>query len=100
MESSQKVRVLVFAVFLAILILFAIFYRPVDAESRPVDNASAAEMPVGKPIQIKAPLGLPPVPIPADNPPTAETIALGWKLYYDPVLSSDQTISCSFKRTN
>jgi cytochrome c peroxidase len=52
-------------------------------------------MPVGKPVQIKAPLGLPPVPIPADNPPTAETIALGRRLYYDPILSVDSTVSCA-----
>ena len=52
-------------------------------------------MPIGTPVQIKAPLGLPPVPIPADNPPTAETIALGRRLYYDPILSLDKTVSCS-----
>lgn len=51
--------------------------------------------PIGKPVHIKVPLGLPPVPIPADNPPTAATIALGRRLYYDPVLSADNTISCS-----
>jgi len=52
-------------------------------------------MPVGKPLQIKAPLGLPLVPIPPDNPPTAETVALGRQLYYDPALSADNTISCA-----
>jgi len=35
------------------------------------------------------------VPIPADNPPTAETIALGRRLYYDPILSVDNTVSCA-----
>ncbi|HYA25922.1 MAG TPA: cytochrome-c peroxidase, partial [Terriglobales bacterium] len=52
-------------------------------------------LPIGKPVQIKAPLGLPPVPIPADNPPTAATIALGRRLYYDPILSSDNSVSCA-----
>ena len=52
-------------------------------------------MPVGKPVKIKAPLGLPPVPIPPDNPPTEETIALGRRLYYDPGLSVDGTVSCA-----
>ncbi len=52
-------------------------------------------MPIGAVVEIKAPLGLPPVPIPADNPPTAETIALGRQLYYDPLLSVDKTISCA-----
>ena len=40
-------------------------------------------------------MGLPPVPIPADNPPTAETIALGRKLFYDMRLSKDNTVSCA-----
>lgn len=51
--------------------------------------------PVGKAVAIEAPLGLPPVPIPADNPPTAETIELGRSLYYDTALSSNNTISCA-----
>jgi cytochrome c peroxidase len=46
-------------------------------------------------VQLKPPLGLPLVPIPADNPLTAEKIALGRKLYYDPILSVDNTIACS-----
>jgi cytochrome c peroxidase len=54
-----------------------------------------AAKPAGKPFAIKAPLGLPPVPIPADNPPTAETIALGRRLYYDTSLSVDNTVSCA-----
>jgi len=52
-------------------------------------------MPLGNPVEIKAPLGLPPVPIPPDNPPTEETIALGRRLFYDPQLSADGTISCA-----
>jgi cytochrome c peroxidase len=55
----------------------------------------AHEQPIGTVVAIQAPLGLPPVPIPADNPPTAETIALGRKLFYDPRLSKDNTISCA-----
>ncbi len=58
--------------------------------------AEAPANPIGTVIEIKAPLGLPSVPLPADNPPTAETIALGRKLYYDGKLSIDGTISCAF----
>jgi cytochrome c peroxidase len=50
---------------------------------------------VGAVVRIVAPLGLPPVPYPADNPPTAETIALGRRLFYDPRLSKDNTIACA-----
>ncbi len=49
----------------------------------------------GHALKLKVPLGLPPVPIPADNSLTAEKIALGRKLYYDPILSVDNTIACA-----
>ncbi|MEO5703064.1 MAG: cytochrome c peroxidase [Gammaproteobacteria bacterium] len=40
------------------------------------------------------PLGLPPVPIPANNPQTPEKIALGQALFNDKRLSGDGTVSC------
>lgn len=40
-----------------------------------------------------APLGLP--PIPADNPMTPEKIALGEKLFFDPILSGNNGMPCS-----
>jgi cytochrome c peroxidase len=58
-------------------------------------NRTVNERPIGDAIEIHAPLGLPPVPIPADNPPTAATIALGRKLFYDRQLSSDGSVACS-----
>jgi cytochrome c peroxidase len=51
--------------------------------------------PVGKPQTIATPLGLPPVPVPADNPITVETVALGKRLYFDKALSVDKSISCA-----
>jgi cytochrome c peroxidase len=59
-------------------------------------NRPGNERPIGAAVDIRAPLGLPPVPIPADNPPTTATIALGRKLFYDPKLSKDNTVSCAF----
>lgn len=49
----------------------------------------------GTAVAIDAPLGLPPVPIPPDNPPTAESIALGRQLFFDTRLSGDNTVSCA-----
>jgi cytochrome c peroxidase len=43
----------------------------------------------------KAPLGLPPVPIPADNPQTPEKIALGKKLFDDKRFSSTGQVACA-----
>lgn len=70
---------------------------PLRARSRvaaiPLSNSPIR--PIGKPIAIPTPLGLPPVPIPSDNPPTAETVALGHRLFYDKLLSIDRTLSCA-----
>ena len=89
MKHIGKVCLFCLSLVLCVLMAAGFGFR-VNAQS-----AAGKIMPVGKPIQIKAPLGLPPVPIPADNPPTAETIALGRRLYYDPQLSVDGTISCA-----
>ncbi len=80
------------ALLLGVFFIVAAAYLPVAGQS--VAEKSVA-FPIGKPVQIKTPLGLPPVPIPADNPPTEQTIALGRRLYYDPRLSVDSTISCA-----
>jgi cytochrome c peroxidase len=53
------------------------------------------ERPIGAAVPIKAPLGLPAVPIPADNPVTVETVALGRKLFYDRKLSATDSVSCA-----
>jgi cytochrome c peroxidase len=41
------------------------------------------------------PLGLPPVPVPKDNPQTAAKVALGRKLFFDRRLSFNGTMSCA-----
>lgn len=43
----------------------------------------------------RPPLGLPPVPVPADNPLTHAKVSLGRKLFYDRRLSSNGTFSCA-----
>lgn len=52
---------------------------------------------VTTPYELEIPAGLPPMDvfIPADNPMTVEGVALGRKLFYDPILSGDNTQSCS-----
>ncbi len=42
-----------------------------------------------------APLGLPPVPVPVNNPQTPEKIALGDKLFHDARFSADGKVSCA-----
>lgn len=43
----------------------------------------------------KLPLGLKPVPVPEDNPLTAEKVELGKQLYFDTRLSGDDSVSCA-----
>ena len=47
------------------------------------------------PYAIVSPSGFPTMPIPENNPMTVEGIALGKKLFHDPVLSRDGTQSCT-----
>jgi len=84
----MKSRQILFLSFLVTILMFGLVL--VSAAQK-----NPGVMPIGQPVHIKAPLGLPPVVIPADNPPTAETIALGRRLYYDPRLSADNTVSCA-----
>ncbi len=43
----------------------------------------------------KPPLGLPPLPVPKDNPLSRDKIVLGRKLFYDRRLSLNNTLSCA-----
>jgi len=45
--------------------------------------------------QVAVPEGYPPLEIPADNPMTEAGVELGRKLFYDPILSKDSTMSCA-----
>jgi len=53
------------------------------------------DRPIGNPITISVPLGLPGVPVPSDNPETAEAVGLGRRLFYEKKLSSDNSLSCA-----
>ncbi len=46
------------------------------------------------PYQLETPAWFPEMEVPDENPLTAERIALGRKLFYDPLLSLDSTVSC------
>jgi cytochrome c peroxidase len=58
--------------------------------SAALSAALAADSDLGKP-----PPGLKPLPIPADNPLTADKVELGKQLYFDKRLSRDDTIACA-----
>lgn len=73
-------------------------YESADYETRSVAVDSRANR--GKQADLMAilnnpPLGLPAVPVPADNPPTVAKVLLGRKLFYDRRLSLNDTMSCA-----
>jgi len=43
----------------------------------------------------EVPLGLEPRPAPKDNPLTEQRVGLGRRLFFDPILSADNTVSCA-----
>ena len=77
------------------------------AEAKPADSeAAGTKEPATKPPSVeltpvvavaapKVPLGLPPLPVPADNPMTPEKVELGKLLYFDKRVSKDGTVSCA-----
>ncbi len=80
------------------LITIALFLSGCATGPEPKSEVKEPEVPAkpaGAVVEIKAPLGLPPVPLPANNPPTVDTIALGRRLYFDTRLSKDGTVSCA-----
>lgn len=46
------------------------------------------------PLELQTPSNMPPITIPADNPMTVEGVELGRKLFYEELLSGDNTQSC------
>ena len=66
----------------------------------PVGDRRPTPSPSGNGVDLLAtaahpPLGLPPVPVPADNPLTEAKVRLGRKLFYDRRLSLNNTMSCA-----
>ena len=80
------------------MIGLVVWYAQVASEPRQttiVVTGTPPATPIGRIIDVKAPLGLPPLPVPKDNPLTEETVALGRRLYYEKALSVDNTVSCA-----
>ena len=67
-----------------------------DDPDDPVDLGDLSDIPYNPtPYTIQKPAHFPAIDIPANNPQTAEGVALGRMLFYDPILSADSTMSCS-----
>lgn len=71
-------------ILLSILVLANACKKPIE---EPMDTDS--------PYELIIPPGFPKMPVPASNPTTVKGVALGRRLFYDPILSATNTISCA-----
>lgn len=79
-------------VYIQCLIICSVVFFACKKEE-PTEEEVVASTTTPYPLQV--PSSLPPMPIPADNPLTVEGVALGKKLFYDPILSGNNTKSCA-----
>lgn len=72
------------------------FVLLVQSCGREVNNAPVdPSIELDTPFSIVLPESFPVMPVPANNPLTKRGVELGRMLFYDPILSSDSTISCA-----
>lgn len=90
---TNKVFYLLFLGGMAAFSLFQACKKDDPEPVAPGDLESITYAPT--PFSIRKPDYFPEVPVPADNPMTAEGVQLGRYLFYDPILSGDSTMSCS-----
>ena len=78
------------------LLSLAVGCRRDDDEPTPVGpSGPGGGSGTGTPTEVAIPANFPPMPIPADNPFTVEGIALGRYLFYEELLSGNNTMSCA-----
>ncbi len=89
---KTRTALIVFAV--CCIAAVAVYMRSSSHDATSKRTVGPAET-IGLEIKVKPPLGLPSVPVPSNNPITAEKVALGRELFYDKRLSADNSLSCS-----
>lgn len=75
-----------FKLIIGLFLISFLFFECKKTEEKPFETTA---------YQLEKPVGFPDINIPADNPMTVEGIELGRKLFYDPILSGDNTLSCA-----
>ncbi len=79
---------------LAATVAFVAGCGPDDEPAQPKDEPIAGEY-NPQPFSLSVPSWMPFPIIPEDNPLTVQGIELGRRLFYDPILSADSTLSCA-----
>jgi len=93
---KRFIETCIFGLIALLLICTPVLFSACDKEEK-VDPDQNDTLPPFKPTYVspQIPDGFPTMEIPDDNPLTAEGIALGKKLFFDPILSGDSTQSCA-----
>ncbi len=81
-----------YIILLTVTLVVLVFSCTKDDKVTPT-NTNSIDTPA-TPFSLATPFGFPPIVIPANNPLTVEGIALGRKLFYDPMLSLNNTQAC------
>jgi cytochrome c peroxidase len=84
-----------FLLFTTLLLIFSCKKDNEDVIPKPINTTPAEPTPAPLNIPTIFAQTLPPPLIPSNNPQTVEGIALGRKLFFDPILSGDGTQSCA-----
>ena len=109
MNSKRCVRVVAALCFLGLVVLCSMQWLPTEligqqaAVTQQQESEGQGKLPIlpvdklpATNLNAKIPEGLAKQPpVPSDNPLTEEKVALGRKLFFDPILSEDATVSCA-----
>ena len=109
MNSKRSVRVVAALCFLGLVVLCSMQWLPTEligqqaAVTQQQESEGQGKLPIlpvdklpATNLNAKIPEGLAKQsPVPSDNPLTEEKVALGRKLFFDPILSEDATVSCA-----
>jgi cytochrome c peroxidase len=80
---------------ISLVVVLALLIITSCKKDEPDNGGGTGEVWNPTPYDLEIPAGFPDMQIPADNPMTEEGVFLGRKLFYDPILSGDNTMSCA-----
>ena len=82
--------------FLSIILIFGVFLFVSACGDDEMETDDLTYIPYNPtPYELNIPQGFPAMEAPLDNPLTNESVQLGRRLFYDPILSIDSTVSCA-----
>lgn len=95
MKTEKNIRYLALLLSLSVVLVLFTQCQKEPELNNPNDNGEPIAPYKPTPYNLQIPLGWSAPPIPPDNPLTVEGVELGRKLFYDPILSKNNTQSCA-----